>query len=161
MQIRGSEREGFSLIELVIVIVIMSILTGGIALTYSLVRSADTEGTAYDIDSNLTILKSRNMGRNKPLYLQLYRYSGDIFVDYTEEKSYTPKGNGEVIGDSAVTLSCDGTILPDGSVTTIGIRKKDGAFSEGPKEITVTGDDGTSYVVYLITDTGKHYVEEK
>ena len=161
MPFRNTEREGFSLIELMIVIAIMAILTGGIALSYNLVQSADTKGTAYDIDSKLTNLKSRNMGSNKQMYMHLYRYSGDIFVDYTEEDSYTPTGSGEMIGDSAVTVSCDGAVMSDGSVTTIGIQKKDGAFSKGPEEIKVSSEDGTSYVVYLIQDTGKHYVESK
>lgn len=154
-------RDGFSLIELVIVIALMAILVGGISLSFNMLYSADTKGTAYDIDNNLTSLKSRNMGSNKLMYMHLYRYSGDIYVDYTQEKSYTPTGDGELIGDSAVTLSCDGVVMSDGSVTTIGIQKKDGAFSEGPEQIRVSGDVGTSYVVYLIHDTGKHYVEEE
>ncbi|MCI5732216.1 MAG: prepilin-type N-terminal cleavage/methylation domain-containing protein [Eubacterium sp.] len=161
MRVRNSEREGFSLIELVIVIAILAILTGGIALSYNLVRSADTKGTAYDIDSNLTNFKSRSMGSNKQIYMHLYRYSGDIYVDYTEEESYTPAGAGEMIGDSEVTVSCDATVMADGSVTTIAIQKKDGAFVKGPKEIKVSDGDSSSYVVYLIKDTGKHYVEEK
>ena len=63
MQFRSAEKDGFSLIEMMIVIAILGILMGGIALSYNLVRSADTKGTAYDIDSNLTNLKSRSMGR--------------------------------------------------------------------------------------------------
>lgn len=161
MQFRSAEKDGFSLIEMMIVIAILGILMGGIALSYNLVRSADTKGTAYDIDSNLTNLKSRSMGSNKQIYMHLYRYSGDVYVDYTEEESYTPAGVGEIIGDSAVTVSCDGTVISDGSVTTIAIQKKDGAFMEGPEEIKVSSEDGTSYVVYLIKDTGKHYVESK
>ena len=154
-------REGFSLIELMIVIALLAILTGGAALSYNLVRSADTKGTAYDIDSALTELKSRNMSRNKLLYLHLYRYQGTYYIDYTESESYTPGGDGTEIGDREVTITCDGTALADGDEVTIGIQKKDGAFSKGPEEIHITDDGADRYIVYLIRDTGNHFVEEK
>ena len=35
------ERDGFSLVEMIIIIAIVGILTGGIAISYNLVRSAD------------------------------------------------------------------------------------------------------------------------
>lgn len=154
-----SGRDGFSLIELIIVIALMAILTGGIALSYNLIRSADTKGTAYDIDSGLTDLKSKNMGGNKLLYMHLYRYNGTYYIDYTATESYTPGGNGIEIGDSEVTIIYDGVTLADGDEVTIGIQKKDGAFSLGPEEIHIVNEDGTGYIVYLVRDTGKHYVE--
>lgn len=153
-------RDGFSLIELIIVIALMALLTGGVTLSYRLIRSADTKGTAYDIDSALTDLKSKNMAANKLLYLHLYRYEGAYYIDYTESESYTPDGNGTEIGDSEVTITCDGTALADGDEVTIGIQKKDGAFSAGPEEIRVTDDGVTGYIVYLVRDTGSHFVEE-
>lgn len=155
-----SDKDGFSLLEMIIIIAIMAILFGGVALSYNMVRSANTKGTAYDIDGNLTTLKSKNMASNKLKYMHLYRYSGDFYVDYTDVASYTPAGEGEVIGDSAVTITCDGTVLSEGTVVTIGMQKKDGAFSQGPKEIKLSSEDGTTYVVYLIHETGKHYVEQ-
>ena len=59
------ERDGFSLMEMIIVIAILGMITGGIAVTYNMVRSADVKGMAYDFDSSLTNLKSKNMGSNK------------------------------------------------------------------------------------------------
>ena len=44
---------------MIIIIAIVGILTGGIAISYNLVRSADVKGMAYDIDSSLTNLKSK------------------------------------------------------------------------------------------------------
>ena len=40
------ERDGFSLVEMIIIIAIVGILTGGIAISYNLVRSADVKGMA-------------------------------------------------------------------------------------------------------------------
>ena len=145
------ERDGFSLMEMIIVIAILGMITGGIAVTYNMVRSADVKGMAYDIDSSLTNLKSKNMGSNKQL---------NYFIDYTEEESYTPSGEGESVGESGISLKYDGKELTDGEVITIGIQKKDGAFSVGPEEIEVYDNNVNDYMVYLVKDTGKHYVEE-
>ena len=154
------ERDGFSLMEMIIVIAILGMLTGGIAVTYNMVRSADVKGMAYDIDSSLTNLKSKNMGSNKQLFMHLYKQSGNYFIDYTEEESYTPSGEGESVGESGISLKYDGKELTDGEVSTIGIQKKDGAFSVGPEEIEVYDNNVNDYMVYLVKDTGKHYVEE-
>ena len=154
------ERDGFSLMEMIIVIAILGMITGGIAVTYNMVRSADVKGMAYDIDSSLTNLKSKNMGSNKQLFMHLYKQSGNYFIDYTEEESYTPSGEGESVGKSGISLKYDGKELTDGEVITIGIQKKDGAFSVGPEEIEVYDDNVNDYMVYLVKDTGKHYVEE-
>lgn len=89
---RTKERDGFSLVEMIIIIAIAGILTGGIAISYNLVRSADVKGMAYDIDSSLTNLKSKNMGSNKQLFMHLYKQSGNYFIDYTKEESYNNKG---------------------------------------------------------------------
>lgn len=154
------ERDGFFLMEMIIVIAILGMITGGIAVTYNMVRSADVKGMAYDIDSSLTNLKSKNMGSNKQLFMHLYKQSGNYFIDYTEEESYTPSGEGESVGESGISLKYDGKELTDGGVITIGIQKKDGAFSVGPEEIEVYDNNVNDYMVYLVKDTGKHYVEE-
>ena len=154
------ERDGFSLMEMIIVIAILGMITGGIAVTYNMVRSADVKGMAYDIDSSLTNLKSKNMGSNKQLFMHLYKQSGNYFIDYTEEESYTPSGEGESVGESGISLKYDGKELTDGEVITIGIQKKDCAFSVGPEEIEVYDNNVNDYMVYLVKDTGKHYVEE-
>ena len=69
------ERDGFSLVEMIIIIAIVGILTGGIAISYNLVRSADVKGMAYDIDSSLNNLKCNIMGSNKQLFMYLYKQS--------------------------------------------------------------------------------------
>jgi len=109
---------------MIIVIAILGMITGGIAVTYNMVRSADVKGMAYDIDSSLTNLKSKNMGSNKQLFMHLYKQSGNYFIDYTEEESYTPSGEGESVGESGISLKYDGKELTDGEVITIGIQKK-------------------------------------
>ena len=83
------ERDGFSLMEMIIVIAILGMITGGIAVTYNMVRSADVKGMAYDIDSSLTNLKSKNMGSNKQLFMHLYKQSGNYFI--IPKRKVTPR----------------------------------------------------------------------
>ena len=92
--------------------------------------------------------------------MHLYNQTKNYFIDYTEEESYTPSGEGESVGESGISLKYDGKELTDGEVITIGIKKKDGAFSVGPEESEVYDNNVYDYMVYLVKDTGKHYVEE-
>ncbi len=164
---RQLKREGFSLVELIIVIAIMAILSGGALLSYNLVRSADTKGTAYDIDSELTTLRSETMAKAGTTYMHLYRYNDEYYIDVTSSESFSAWGEGTKIGDSRVTVTIVYSewykvTLSNWSVFTIRYQKKDGAFySSGdfPIEIDVTSDGATGYAVYMIKNTGKHYVE--
>ena len=48
------KREGFSLMEMIIIIGIIGILAGAVGLSIGLLKSTDTKSTAYDINSSLT-----------------------------------------------------------------------------------------------------------
>lgn len=84
------ERDGFSLMEMIIVIAILGMITGGIAVTYNMVRSADVKGMAYDIDSSLTNLKSKNMGSNKQLFCICIN-SQEIILLIIPKRKVTPR----------------------------------------------------------------------
>jgi prepilin-type N-terminal cleavage/methylation domain-containing protein len=179
-------KKGFSLIELVIVIAIMSIMVGLTSLGLSFLKSKDTKTVAYGIESSLTKLKSSNMAGNKKVYLHLYVDDGKyyrIFTDSTD--AATPNGTEKELGDTSISIQAtydvkdkDGNAQSDRVVTLseggtkdicIGIAKKDGAFlyqtadgsdnREAPRELLVSSGHGTTYLVYMVTDTGKHFVE--
>ena len=169
-------RKGFSLVEMVIVIGIMAVLVGGIGLSIGLLRSADTKGAAYGINSALTNLKSRTTGGKDQPYLYLYLLNNKYHLDTSIEKpdTYTPTADSKEIGDTRVqiTYGSDKKALADASgggsdnVLCIAFRKKDGAFLvEGkcvcPEEIYVGTDNVADYVVHMVQDTGHHYIEEK
>lgn len=153
------KKEGFSLVELIIVVAIMSILVGLTALGFGFLRSADAKGVTHGINSGLSELKSENMAKNKKIYMHLSEYDGSYYITYTESDTFTPDGSGKDIGSSDVTVTCDGTVMAPGSSVCFSIRKKDGAFTHGPSKINVTADNGSSYDIYLVKDTGKHYIE--
>lgn len=86
------ERDGFSLVEMIIIIAIVGTLTGGIAISYNMVRSADVKGMAYDIDSSLTNLKSKNMGSNVSYNVYTIFYKDLQYILDEKERHYIQRG---------------------------------------------------------------------
>ena len=165
-------RKGFSLVEMIIVIAIMGILVGTVGLSIGLLRSTDTKGAAYDINSKLTDLKSRTTGGKEQPYLYLYFFDETYYLDfsYTEPDAYTPSKNAKEIGDANLNIlyGSDKKSLHDApnKFLCLAFRKKDGAFlvegkCECPETIYVEADDASAYVIHMVQDTGHHYVEEK
>lgn len=174
------DRKGFSLVEMLIVIALLGILVGGIGLSIGLLRSADTKGTAYDIKSGLTDLKSRTTGGKDQPYMYLYSINDTYYLDitYTEPTSYVPTTDAKEIGDSRIqiTYGADKKAIEDEADGFIcfAFQKKDGSFlkdedgkcikggkSTCPEEVYISSDGASSYVVHMVPDTGHHYVEEK
>lgn len=168
---RIEKRAGFSLVELLIVIGVIAILVGGVGLSIALLRSTDTKSAAYEINSSLTDLKSRTTGGEKQPYLYLYCLNNTYYLDMknVEPDAYTPTTEAKEIGDTRLKIAYGAgktavQDAPDGFLC-LALRKKDGAFlDEGkcvcPEKITIE-DNKFSYVVHLVKDTGRHYVEEK
>ena len=111
------KRQGFSLMELVIVIAIMAILTSLMALSLGYLRTADAKGVAYGINSSLSDLKSRTMSKSGAVYMHLLEHEGSYYAVYTDSNAPVSVGAGagvpgEELGSSTVTVVCDGTQLP-------------------------------------------------
>lgn len=154
-----AKKAGFSLVELVIVIGIMAVLVGLTALGFGYFGTADAKGVTHGINSGLSDLKSENMAKSKKVYMHLNLYHGNYYVVYTDSDSFTPDGSGKKIGDSDVTVTCDGTVMSEGSDVCFSIRKKDGAFTHGPSKVTVKAEGSFDYNVNIVKDTGRHYIE--
>ncbi len=160
--------EGFSLIEMIIVVAILAIMSVGAAAGFGYLNLANASKCASKIDSGVTLLKSKNMANATPTYMHLYQYDGDYYIQYNDDSTYTPTASdydeGECIGNNRLTITyrdgnaASATTLGEGACKTLGIRKKDGAFT-GTTEptciITVKGQ--SSYQVTLVTNTGKHF----
>lgn len=153
------DREGFSLVELTIVIAIAAVLCAAVTIGFSLWESADTHGLAYSIESNLSKLKSRCMAENTDIYMHLNKYNGEYYVTYSDSPTFVPDGSGEKLGYSKVSVSFNGTVMADNTDKAFCIRKKDGAFTTGPSKIKVYSGSTDGYELTIVKDTGKHFVE--
>lgn len=157
-------QNGYSLIEMVIVIAIMALMVSFTALGFGLLRSGDTKKCAEEINSGLTQLKSRTMAKNKPEYMRLSQRGDQLFMGYytrDDAGNYSLQGTEKEIASGDVSVSCDSVPLTNGDTVTFAIRKKDGAFEavdgDVPKKIEVKGNQ--VYNIVLIKDTGRHYIE--
>ncbi len=159
------KKDGFSLVELMIVIGIMAVLVGLTALGFGYFGSAAAKEATHGINSGLSDLRSETMAKSQKVYMHLNRYNGDYYVTYTDSDSFTPDGTGKKIGDSRVTITCAGTEMADNTDICFSMRKKDGAFTHGPfaasgiTTISVVADNGSNYDVKVVKDTGRHYIE--
>lgn len=156
-------REGFSLVELIIVIAIMGTLVGLTAYGFGYMKLADAKGLANGINSGLSELKSESMAKNEPVYMHLFERDGSYFLYYSDNSACDTDEDGKNLGSSQMSIKLDGTELGAGGTKSFHIRKKDGAFEavggeEPPSEIEVSSDSYL-YKIVLVKDTGRHYIE--
>lgn len=167
--------EGFSLVELIIVIAIMAILTGGIALGLNVLRSADSKKLANQLNSGFTTLRSENMAKDKQSYMHLYWQDGSYYLEMSDKTEPSRDGSATKIGSGSVSVAFKGkndVTLTSGSALALsfGMKKKDGSFIEkvtndtndtelkATSEIVVSSDTA-EYTIVLVRDTGRHYLE--
>lgn len=154
--------DGYSLIELVIVLAIIAVIMGTVFYSIILIFSANAKSTANDIQRAIGDCKVATMGRASA-YMELYRDAGNENV-YTRmyvmdsSGSYVPS-EPQKVGPRRVTVaySQDGTSeteLAAGDKIAIFFDRANGGFTTG------TADDGTTYPIYkaiFVRGGSKHY----
>ncbi len=173
-KLNNRSREGFSLIELVITIVVLAIMVGIISLSTALLRSADTRGLANEINDSFTDLKSLTEAHTGPYYLHLYKNDGSYWKYFDTSATFTmPASNDpenrigpDVMSVNVIDSTGTNTLLGAAGCEsiTVSIKKKDGSYNPGvPSSMEVyRGSDvsGTpDYRVVISEKTGLHYVD--
>ncbi|MBO7515891.1 MAG: type II secretion system protein [Lachnospiraceae bacterium] len=171
--VRKKSNAGFSLVELMIVVAIISVLIGVVTITYSIVGKANAKSYATTLKQAIASARSDTMGRVQNTYELIITGNADGTVDVQVGDG----GNRQRIGDSKcpVDLSSDGAVvdMTPGRVFRMKFSKSDGhvtymhfdggaipAFSSpGELRIQCGPDGGKQYTVHVVKQTGKVYMD--
>lgn len=176
---------GYSLVELIVVISIMTVMVGLLSFGVGMMFTRDANYVAVRIDDELTEARTLAMSREGVFVYSLYmdsdsrKNSVKIYKINSEGDPLTDPPYKEVALDKDVTITIkktDGTVLTpaagkslniifdkaNGSVKSV--KKGDDASEsgEGVYTFTVTSNKNSSKVreVTLVATTGRHYTEK-
>ena len=157
------DNKGFSLVELIVVIGIIAVVTSATFFGFGYLSMADCKKCATRINSGLSNTRSKTMKNVDPVHMFLYRYDGNYYIKYDKNDTIVKNDDAEKVGNGNITVTIYAvggttTVLQDGSEPVkITVSRKDGHYIAGPQSIKVSAD-GTTKEVYLVRDTGKHFV---
>ncbi len=158
--------DGYSLIELIIVIAILAVIMGVAMFSVSMVFSANAKACANDIQRAIADCKVTTMGK-ADAYMEIYRdANGNLYSQmHVTQNGAVEDMEPEKLGSSKVTVTYtldDGTtgeLTAGGSRLTVKFDRASGSFAAGTcQNIEVRG--GTKhYRITLIQLTGKSTLE--
>lgn len=159
---------GFSLVELIIVVLIMAILAGGAVMSVSVIHDADVPAASKKLVAALTSARSYTTSKSRDtIWLELYKESGGYYVQICQGDKSTPASaevlSKEKIGGSLLTLKikelkADGTAhevnITDSNSVKFNFIKATGALTENYTDITITNGGKTENII-VIKETGR------
>ncbi len=150
---------GFSLVELIVTILIMSILTAGVVVSVAAMHRADSDKEANKIASVLEKGRMTVLSKTESIYVKLYADAeGHKYISLVQ-------GSEEIVtaldDDVAIAYKAAGgveTTLAANGAVNIYFSKSSGAFKSPYVEyIKVTADK--DLYVCLVEDTGRCYID--
>ena len=169
--VKKKSNAGFSLVELMVVVAIISVLIGAVAITYSIVGKANAKSYATTLKQALATARSETMGRVQNTYELILTCDSDG----TAYVQIGQTGRREEIGSDKIPVSIysggQNNPLTPGTVFTMKFSKSDGrvtsmSFGYGetfasPSELCFQCgvDGGKHYTVHVIKQTGKVYMD--
>lgn len=155
-----SNNKGFSLIELIVVIMIMAIMTGGAVMSYNVVHDADVSAAADELTSMLTGTRKLAIAKeadtiqlaieydDDKFYGRIYEYDGTNWVKISEEK----------LGGSSLRFTIENSGMPIQMPTPrnkveFNFKKSNGSLKEDYTKIIITGSKTREITV--IKETGR------
>ena len=150
---------GFSLVELIVTILIMSILTAGVVVSVAAMHRADADKEAAKIANLLEKGRVQTLGRAETVSVKLYADSNGnhialvqnsvetVVVDLDEKATISYRKNGGVE-----------TVLSGTDAVEMEFSKSSGAFKGTLVDYIKVTSDKDLYVC-LVADTGRCYID--
>lgn len=149
---------GFSLVELIVTILIMSILTAGVTVAVIAMHRADSDKEANKIASVLGKGRLQVLSQTEDIYVKLYADADGQYISIVQGATETRT---ELDDEAVIAYKKSGgveTTLTSGDAVTIYFSKSSGAFKAPFVEyIKVTADK--DLFVCLVEDTGRCYID--
>jgi len=168
--------KGYSLVELIIVVAIITVLGGTVVYSISLIFSADAKGCAHSLSTALADTKINAMGR-EGAYLELKRDdNGDIWVTQWIKKggAWSEATTPQKIGTRRITVyyypsgkkvsefepSIGTELAAGGSSIYLSFDRSTGSYTESFKLENGTTTSGSFYSGFEIIGGSKDYLIE-
>lgn len=165
-------QRGVTLIEIIIVIAMIGILTGGSVLFLGHLHYADTEKVVKTLDSALDELQVKNMSKADTYYMYVYDAGNGYYMktmtdDLTSFDSSKLDTDGIKLANHTIEIYGIGNdasgsrITLDGTTNYIKISyTKSASFQESETNVKQICIDGMpEYSISLVFDTGKHFID--
>ncbi len=174
---KANRNKGVSLVELVVVIAILGIISGGLIASVGIGKWANARGCAERMDSKLEQAKTMAMSKKDAGYLVLYRKEDGCYTSFTTSlSSYEPQvekeeriGGKEVeitlhlekemerkLASEFVYFSFD---RASGALKPCLVREGVTESELGLPESITFAAKGRTNQIKLVAHTGKHYIE--
>lgn len=151
---------GFSLVELIVTILIMSILTAGVVVSVVAMHRADSDKEANKIASVLEKGRMTVLSKTESIYVKLYADAeGHKYISLVQggAETITTGLDDDVVIAYKEAGGVETTLAANGAVN-IYFSKSSGAFKSPYVEyIKVTADK--DLYVCLVADTGRCYID--
>lgn len=145
--------KGFSLVEMLVVIAIMAILTGGAAASIAIVNNANVNKAAKMLDDAFSKARTNGMARGNDYHLKLAMEGNSLYASTTVSGVLETK---EKISGGGVSVTLPGVteyyFTADG-----GVKAVSGAVSVSENTVFTHGDRTANFWFYPIT--GEHGVK--
>jgi prepilin-type N-terminal cleavage/methylation domain-containing protein len=162
--------KGFTLVELIVVVVILGVLATVAGLTVATVNATSARKAAAQINAYISTVRTDCMARAGEPYAVLYVEDGVVKGDYIEYGTVAEKKTVEttIVTDKRVTVTYDkgsGAVsLPTSAETGMELEfarstgKLVQPISSGTLIISITGG-GRTFTITVIAATGNHEID--